>query len=43
MEFAECLYCNQFPLNDAIKPLEWAVDLLVRMKFPMQSSQEEGM
>ncbi|XP_032922061.1 cilia- and flagella-associated protein 46 isoform X2 [Catharus ustulatus] len=41
MELAECLYCNQFPLNDAIKPLEWAVDLLVQMKFPMQSSQEE--
>ncbi|KAL2302670.1 hypothetical protein Nmel_010113 [Mimus melanotis] len=41
MEFAECLYCNQFPLNDAIKPLEWAVDLLLHMKFPMQSSQEE--
>nr|XP_031361174.1 cilia- and flagella-associated protein 46 [Lonchura striata domestica] len=41
MEFAECLYCNQFPLNDAIKPLEWAVDLLLCMKFPMQSSQEE--
>ncbi|XP_030132507.2 cilia- and flagella-associated protein 46 [Taeniopygia guttata] len=42
MEFAECLYCNQFPLNDAIKPLEWAVDLLLCMKFPMQSSQEEA-
>ncbi|XP_017664651.1 PREDICTED: cilia- and flagella-associated protein 46 isoform X1 [Lepidothrix coronata] len=42
MEFAEWLYCNQFPLNDAIKPLHWAVDLLLRMKFPMQSSQEEG-
>ncbi|RMB92507.1 hypothetical protein DUI87_31057 [Hirundo rustica rustica] len=42
MEFAECLYCNQFPLNDAIKPLEWAVDLLLRMKFPVQSTQEEG-
>ncbi|KAJ7427262.1 hypothetical protein BTVI_01760 [Pitangus sulphuratus] len=41
MEFAEWLYCNQFPLNDAIKPLHWAVDLLLRMKFPMQSSQEE--
>ncbi|XP_062352270.1 cilia- and flagella-associated protein 46 [Cinclus cinclus] len=41
MEFAECLYCNQFPLNDAIKPLEWAVDLLLCMKFPMQSSEEE--
>ncbi|KAF2976165.1 hypothetical protein EK904_014695 [Melospiza melodia maxima] len=41
MEFAECLYCNQFPLNDAIKPLQWAIDLLLCMKFPMQSSQEE--
>ncbi|XP_066179467.1 cilia- and flagella-associated protein 46 [Sylvia atricapilla] len=41
LEFAECLYCNQFPLNDAIKPLEWAVDLLLCMKFPMQSTQEE--
>ncbi|KAM4896437.1 cilia- and flagella-associated protein 46 [Sylvia borin] len=41
LEFAECLYCNQFPLNDAIKPLEWAVDLLLHMKFPMQSTQEE--
>ncbi|XP_059333026.1 cilia- and flagella-associated protein 46 [Ammospiza nelsoni] len=41
MEFAECLYCNQFPLNDAIKPLQWAIDLLLCMKFPMQSSQDE--
>ncbi|XP_027548081.1 cilia- and flagella-associated protein 46 isoform X5 [Neopelma chrysocephalum] len=41
MEFAEWLYCNQFPLNDAIKPLHWAVDLLLCMEFPMQSSQEE--
>ncbi|XP_066410721.1 cilia- and flagella-associated protein 46 [Molothrus aeneus] len=42
MEFAECLYCNQFPLNDAVKPLQWAIDLLLCMKFPMQSSQEDG-
>ncbi|KAM6346812.1 cilia- and flagella-associated protein 46 [Alca torda] len=40
MEFAEWLYCNQFPLNDVIKPLDWVVDLLLRMKFSMQSSQE---
>ncbi|NXG94940.1 CFA46 protein, partial [Stercorarius parasiticus] len=32
MEFAEWLYCNQFPLNDVIKPLEWVVDLLLHMK-----------
>ncbi|KAM9285779.1 cilia- and flagella-associated protein 46 [Morus bassanus] len=41
MEFAEWLYCNQFPLNDVIKPLDWVVDILLHMKFPMQSSQEE--
>ncbi|NXT51328.1 CFA46 protein, partial [Pluvianellus socialis] len=32
MEFAEWLYCNQFPLNDVIKTLEWVVDLLLRTK-----------
>ncbi|XP_053927744.1 cilia- and flagella-associated protein 46 [Cuculus canorus] len=41
MEFAGWLYCNQFPLNDVIKLLDWVVNLLLRMKFPMQSSQEE--
>ncbi|PKU43211.1 tetratricopeptide repeat protein hypothetical protein [Limosa lapponica baueri] len=41
MEFAEWLYCNQFCLSDVIKPLDWVVDLLLRMKFSMQSSQEE--
>ncbi|XP_071420476.1 cilia- and flagella-associated protein 46 isoform X2 [Pithys albifrons albifrons] len=41
MEFAEWLYCNQFPLSDATKPLDWAVDLLLQMKFPVQPSQEE--
>ncbi|KAM9282040.1 cilia- and flagella-associated protein 46 [Cariama cristata] len=41
IEFAEWLYCNQFPLNDVIKPLDWVVDLLLHMKFPMQSSQGE--
>ncbi|XP_035752429.1 cilia- and flagella-associated protein 46 [Egretta garzetta] len=40
MEFAEWLYCNQFPLNDVIKPLDWVVDLLLHMTFSMQSSQE---
>ncbi|XP_061232754.1 cilia- and flagella-associated protein 46 [Neopsephotus bourkii] len=41
MEFAEWLYHNQFPHDDVIKLLDWVVDLLLRMKFPMQSSQEE--
>ncbi|KAM9610766.1 cilia- and flagella-associated protein 46 isoform 2-T2 [Morphnus guianensis] len=41
LEFAEWLYCKQFPLNDVIKPLDWAVDLLLYRKFSMQSSQAE--
>ncbi|XP_075613670.1 cilia- and flagella-associated protein 46 isoform X5 [Balearica regulorum gibbericeps] len=41
IEFAEWLYCNQFPLNDVNKPLDWVIDLLLHMKFSMQSSQEE--
>ncbi|XP_059677369.1 cilia- and flagella-associated protein 46 [Gavia stellata] len=41
MEFAEWLYCNQFPLNDVIKPLDSVVDLLLHTKFSVQSSQEE--
>lgn len=40
MEFAEWLYCNQFPLHDVIKPLDWVVDLLLHMEFSVQSSQE---
>ncbi|XP_071668385.1 cilia- and flagella-associated protein 46 isoform X1 [Patagioenas fasciata] len=40
MEFAEWLYCNQFLLHDVIKPLDWAVDLLLHMEFSVQSSQE---
>ncbi|KAK2519495.1 Cfap46 [Columba guinea] len=39
MEFAEWLYCNQFPLHDVIKPLDWVVDLLLHMEFSVQSSQ----
>ncbi|XP_054238278.1 cilia- and flagella-associated protein 46 [Indicator indicator] len=41
MEFAQWLYCNQFPLSDVIKPLDWVVDLLLHMKFSVPSSQGE--
>ncbi|KAM6416110.1 cilia- and flagella-associated protein 46 [Rhynochetos jubatus] len=42
MEFAEWLYCNQFPISDVTKALDWVVDLLLHMEFSMRSSQEEG-
>ncbi|KAM8806051.1 cilia- and flagella-associated protein 46 [Eudromia elegans] len=41
LEFAEWLYCNQFPLADVIKTLHWAVDILLRMKSSMPPSQGE--
>ncbi|XP_010191684.1 PREDICTED: tetratricopeptide repeat protein 40, partial [Mesitornis unicolor] len=41
MEFAEWLYCNQFPLSEVIKPLDWAVDLLLQMEVSLESSQGE--
>nr|XP_042712700.1 cilia- and flagella-associated protein 46 isoform X3 [Chrysemys picta bellii] len=41
MEFAEWLYCNQFPLNDAIKHLDWAVDILLHLKLAKGPLEEE--
>ncbi|XP_010226733.1 PREDICTED: tetratricopeptide repeat protein 40-like, partial [Tinamus guttatus] len=41
LEFAEWLYCNQFPLDEVIKTLHWAVDILRRMKSSMPPSQGE--
>ncbi|XP_043407703.1 cilia- and flagella-associated protein 46 isoform X3 [Chelonia mydas] len=41
MEFAEWLYCNKFPLNDAIKHLDWAVDILLHLKLAKGPLEEE--
>ncbi|XP_074815211.1 cilia- and flagella-associated protein 46 isoform X2 [Natator depressus] len=41
MEFAEWLYCNKFPLNDAIKHLDWAVDILLHLKLAKGPLKEE--
>ncbi|XP_063162642.1 cilia- and flagella-associated protein 46 [Candoia aspera] len=38
--FAEWLYCNQFPLSDAIKHLEWAINILLYLR-PLRKSPEE--
>ncbi|XP_068112949.1 cilia- and flagella-associated protein 46 isoform X2 [Hyperolius riggenbachi] len=40
LELAEWLYCKQFPLGDAMSLLDWAVDILLHMKFT--SHHEEG-
>uniref|UniRef100_A0A8C5PTU7 Cilia and flagella associated protein 46 n=1 Tax=Leptobrachium leishanense TaxID=445787 RepID=A0A8C5PTU7_9ANUR len=39
LEMAQWLYCNQFPVADGLILLEWAVDILLQMKF--QSDTEE--
>uniref|UniRef100_K7FN77 Cilia and flagella associated protein 46 n=1 Tax=Pelodiscus sinensis TaxID=13735 RepID=K7FN77_PELSI len=41
MEFAEWLYCNQFPLNGVIKHLDWAIDILLHMKLDIGPFEEE--
>ncbi|XP_039193388.1 cilia- and flagella-associated protein 46 isoform X2 [Crotalus tigris] len=38
--FAEWLYCKQFPLSEAIKHLEWAINMLLYLR-PLQKSPEE--
>ncbi|XP_048363031.1 LOW QUALITY PROTEIN: cilia- and flagella-associated protein 46 [Sphaerodactylus townsendi] len=32
LEFAEWLYCNQFPLSEAIKHVDWAINILLHLK-----------
>ncbi|KAH0623635.1 hypothetical protein JD844_006596 [Phrynosoma platyrhinos] len=38
--FAEWLYCNQFPLSEAIKHLDWAINILLYLK-PIRKSPED--
>ncbi|XP_053164122.1 cilia- and flagella-associated protein 46 isoform X2 [Hemicordylus capensis] len=40
LEFAEWLYCNQFPLSDAIKHLDWAIYILLHLK-PITKTPDE--
>ncbi|KAM3912864.1 cilia- and flagella-associated protein 46 [Leptodactylus fuscus] len=40
LELSEWLYCQQFPVSAAVTLLDWAVDILLHMKFT--SSSEDG-
>ncbi|KAM8924779.1 cilia- and flagella-associated protein 46 [Pelodytes ibericus] len=40
LEMAGWLFCNEFPLSDALSLLHWAVDILLQMKF--YNDTEEG-
>ncbi|CAH1785035.1 unnamed protein product [Owenia fusiformis] len=40
LEFGQWLYCNEFPLNDALDQLEWTIDILLNMKFERPSTRQ---
>ena len=40
LEFGQWLYCNEFPLVNAINQVEWAVDILLNMKFEVEQKKE---
>ncbi|XP_060097359.1 cilia- and flagella-associated protein 46 [Heteronotia binoei] len=41
LEFAEWLYCNQFPLNEAIKCVDWAISILLHLKPVTKTLDDE--
>ncbi|XP_067858761.1 cilia- and flagella-associated protein 46 [Heptranchias perlo] len=41
IEFGEWLYCNGFPINDALCQLDWAADILLSMKLCVKVKEEE--
>ncbi|XP_030058854.1 cilia- and flagella-associated protein 46 [Microcaecilia unicolor] len=41
MELAIWLYCNQFPINNALNLLDWAVDILLQMNL-LKIADEDG-
>nr|XP_030688013.1 cilia- and flagella-associated protein 46 [Globicephala melas] len=42
MEFSEWLFHNQFPLEDVVFHLEWAIDILLRMRPDRGSPEPAG-
>ena len=43
IEFGQWLYSNEFPLQDAIDQIEWAVDIILNMKTESDAKKEPGM
>ena len=41
LEFGQWLYCNEFPVQDSLEQIEWAIDILLNMKF--EKREKEGM
>ncbi|XP_052099636.1 cilia- and flagella-associated protein 46-like isoform X4 [Mytilus californianus] len=42
IEFGQWLYSNEFPLQDAIDQIEWAVDIILNMKTETDLKKEQG-
>ncbi|KAK6186277.1 hypothetical protein SNE40_008346 [Patella caerulea] len=42
LEFAQWLYINQFPLVDCVDQVEWAIDILLNMKYEAPLLKKEG-
>ncbi|KAL8187169.1 UNVERIFIED_CONTAM: hypothetical protein K2H54_035724 [Gekko kuhli] len=41
LEFAEWLYCKQFPLSEVIKHVDWAIDILLHLKPVTKNFDDE--
>ncbi|XP_018080698.1 cilia- and flagella-associated protein 46 isoform X1 [Xenopus laevis] len=41
-ELAEWLYCKQFPVSHALNILDWAVDILLQMRFNTSTEEDKN-
>ena len=42
IEFGQWLYSKQFPLQDCIDQIEWAVDIMLNMQADVDAKKEQG-
>ncbi|KAM4702837.1 cilia- and flagella-associated protein 46 [Rhinophrynus dorsalis] len=42
LELVEWLYCKQYPVSHALHQLDWAVDILLQMKFSSNVEEDKG-
>ena len=42
LEFGQWLYYNEFPLQDAVDQIEWAMDIMINMKTDTDVQKERG-
>jgi len=42
IEFAEWLYCNELPLQNAVDQLDWAIDILFNMTDTGDCNEEQN-